>query len=180
MTKGLTQKMRAWVLWEAGFRSASSMERCGKISERSARRYITEFQSGGGWERNEYSPRTKTKQTPKVAKKVIQKAKCRRKVYTSREIGASVGISHTQVQKILKFHGISYKSIKRKIPLTAPRKAERVRFARSMRNKKPDWKRTFITDEASFWLNKAKPKKVWTDELENESVGDVHGPKIHC
>ena len=33
MAKGITQRQRAWILWEAGIRSPGSMERRGKIPE---------------------------------------------------------------------------------------------------------------------------------------------------
>ena len=63
MGKEITQKMRVKVLWDAGFRSPSSMWRYGKIPQRSAERYIQEFKNDGDHNRKYYSPREKPKAT---------------------------------------------------------------------------------------------------------------------
>ncbi len=42
-----------------------------------------------------------------------------------------------------------------------------------------DWPYVVFTDEASFWLNKSQPNKMWLeDDTEVEGRG-VHGPKLH-
>ena len=180
MAKGISQKQKAWILWEARHRTWGALKRKGNIPERTARRYIADFKAGGSWERNIYSPRTKKKTAPKIARKVIQKSKCRIKIHSSRDIGASLGISHSTVQRILKFKGISFKSYCKRLPLTEERRKNRVKFARFMQKRKREWTSTIITDEASFWLNKARPGKVWTANPEEEVGLGVHGPKAHC
>lgn len=180
MTKQFSQKQKAWILYEAGNRTSIALQRAGKIPKRSADRYLSEFRSGGSWERNAYSPRAKTKSAPRVARKVIQKSKRRTKVLSTRQIGASVGISHTLVQKILKSEGISYQAYGRRLLLTEERKRNRVKFARLMQRKRHDWASTIITDEASFWVSKSRPGKVWTTNPEKEIGAGVHGLKVHC
>ena len=71
----ITQKMRAFVLWEAGHRNPKSMLRRGKIPIRSAERYISEFRDGENWERKPYSKRTKPQQTRRIIRKFLQKPK---------------------------------------------------------------------------------------------------------
>lgn len=180
MTKGVSQKQKAWILYQAGNTTSAALQRAGKIPERSAQRYISEFNSGGSWERKAYPERAKTKTVPKVARKVIQKSRWRTRIYSSRDIGASLGISHSTVQRILRYQGISYKSYSRRLPLTKERREKRVQFARRMQKQKQKWASTIITDEASFWLNKARPGKVWTANPDEEVGLGVHGAKIHC
>ena len=43
MTKKMSQKLVAWVLWNAGHRSPAPMKRRGSIPERTARSYIADF-----------------------------------------------------------------------------------------------------------------------------------------
>lgn len=178
--KGISQKHKAWILWKAGHRTPGALKRKADIPERSGQRYIADFKSGGSWERNAYSPRAQKKTAPKIARKVIQKSRCRTRIYSTRQIGASVGVSHVTVQKILKSRGINFKSHNRRLPLTKERRTKRLRFARFMQKRKREWSSTIITDEASFWLNKSKPDKVWTSNAEEEVGRGVHGPKVHC
>lgn len=180
MGKSLSQKQRAFILWKAGICTSASLQRHCKISPRTARYYIAEFNSGGTGERRDYSPRKSSKIVPQVVRKIIRKAKSRTKILSTRQIGISVGLSHTTVQAVLKFRGLSFKSYTKRLPLTKERRERRLRFARAMQKAKGRWKSTIITDEASFWLNKARPGKVWTDDPDGEVGSQVHGPKIHC
>ena len=97
-----------------------------------------------------------------------------------RDIATAAGISHTSVQSILKYNGISYRSYSKKLPLTKERKDTRVKFAKFMQKRKKEWRSTVITDEVSFWLNKSKPSKVWTFDPQSEAALGVHGPTVHC
>ncbi len=180
MTKSISQKQKAWILYQGGNTTSVALQRAGNIPKRSADRYLSEFKSGASWERKLYSPRAKTKTIPRLVRKVIQKSKCRSKIYSSRVIGAIVDISHTTVQKILKFKGIFYKSYSRRLPLTKEKKQKRVKFARFMQKHKQGWASTIISDEASFWLNKSRPGKLWTTNPEEEVGVGAHGPKVHC
>jgi len=62
----ICQKLRAWVLWEAGHRTAKSLLRRGKIPIRSGERYVAEFRNGGNWKRKAYPQRIKPKRSPRV------------------------------------------------------------------------------------------------------------------
>lgn len=180
MVKGISQKHRAWIIWETGTRSAVTLSAKANIPERTARSYVADFKAGKTWERKPYAPRANTKNVSKVRKEVFRKAQCRTKIYSSRDIGAVVGASHTTVQRILKYNGISYQSYSKRLSLTKERREKRVKFARFMQKRKKEWRFTIITDEASFWLNKSKPGKVWTADPAKETGAGVHGPKIHC
>jgi len=43
----ICQKLRAWILWEAGYRTTKSLFRRGKIPIRSGECYKEEFRNGG-------------------------------------------------------------------------------------------------------------------------------------
>ena len=105
---------------------------------------MSEFKSGGIWERKSESTKKKRKATPKVVRKVIQKSKCRHKIYTSRNTGALEWISHSTVQRIFKFTGITYKSYSKRLPLAQPRREKRVTFARRMQKQKKQWENILV------------------------------------
>src|SRR4051794_12886713 len=111
MQAQIPQKLRAKVLWDAGYRAPKSMYRRGRIPERSAQRYIADFQEGNDWTRKEYTPRTKRNQSPKLVKKIIRKAQKRAPIYSTRQIAAHVGVSHTHVQNVLRDNGFTYSKI---------------------------------------------------------------------
>ena len=179
MTKQFTQKQKAYILWQGGALTPSALQRACKIPARTARFYIAEFNKGGTGERNDYSTRKNTKVTPRVVRKVISKAKTRTKTYSSRDIGTSFGLSHTTVQSILRVQGIFFKSFSNRLPLTPARREKRLNFAKKMQRIKNIWRKTVFTDEASFWLNRTRPGKVWTDDPNSEVGAASHGPKVH-
>lgn len=157
METEIPQKLRAQVLFEAGHRTPKSLERRGGIPERTARRYIAEFNEGGDWTRKEYTPRLKRKQSPRIIKKVIVKAVQRTKAYSSRGIGHDVGASHTHVQTILKNAGLSYKKVNKRVLINADTKAARLAYAEEMLERESDWGYVSFTDECSVWLSKSQP-----------------------
>jgi len=172
-------KVRAKVLWDAGFRTPDSLFRRGKINPRTAERYIKDFREGLSSERRPYTPREKPKQTPQIIKKVIQKARNTDKAESLRTLGTSSKVSHTQVKIILDQNGFTYKKNQKKILLTEERKAKRVKYAEEMLDREHDWPFTVFTDEASFWLSKSEPNYRWTDESMEIKGRGTHGPKIH-
>lgn len=180
MVKGISQKHKAWILWEAGITSPKTLSRKGKIPERTARSYVNDFKAGKTWERKPYSPRQKTKVCPKVIRQIFNKALCRTRIYSAREIAAAVGISHSTVIKILNSKGMSYKSRNKKLFISTDNRKKRVDFAKDMQQRADEWKSTIITDEASFLLNKSRPGKVWTANPEEENASWLYGPTVHC
>lgn len=180
MTKKFTQREKAKILWDAGHTTTKSLQRRGKIPERSARRYVREFEDGGSGERKAYKPRRNTKKTPKLVEKVLRKAKDRNKIWSSREIGTSVGASSSLVLHVLHESGVKYTTYKKKVKLTKERKDKRLSFAQEMLTKESDWGFTFFSDECSFWLSKCQPNKLWTDNPLLEEGTGIHGPKVHC
>ena len=175
----ITQKMRAKVLWDAGFRSASSMLRYGGIPQRSAERYIHEFSNGGDYQRKPYSPRNKPKKSLPIIRKVIKKARNRKKIYSLRQIGAHAGISHEHARKILKERQFKYSRYKKRVLIDDETREERLNYARNMLETESDLGHIIYSDECSFWLNHCSSDKVWTrDPMEEEGRG-THGPKIH-
>lgn len=182
MTKNLseiTQKMRAKVLWDAGFRSPSSMYRYGKIPQRSAERYIREFSMGGDHNRKAYSPRNKPKKTKGIVKKVVKKASKRDKIYTLRQIGRHAGVSHEQARKILRERQFRYSRYKKRVVINDKTRHQRLEFAQNMLNNESDFGYIIYSDECSFWLNNCRSDKVWTQDKMEEEGGGIHGPKIH-
>lgn len=178
---GITQKMRAWVLWEAGHCTPKSMLRRGKIPIRSAERYITEFRDGGNWERKPYSKRTKPQQTRRIIRKVVTKAKDRKRIHSLRHIGRHARVSPRTTGRILHRQNFAYKTCKSKVYLNEGRRTERIDFAERMLEEEPDvWNKVLISDECTFWLNRARPSKLWTQDAMLEEGTDVHGPKVHC
>jgi hypothetical protein len=51
MTKEIPQKVRAKVLFDAGYRTPRLLTKLGKIPERSAERYVSQFRKGQDHER---------------------------------------------------------------------------------------------------------------------------------
>ena len=98
MAKEFPQKLRAWILWEAGHRTPKSMRRRGSISERTAEKYIADFRRGGTWERNPYPQRYKPKQAPKVVNKVTKKAKGQKRINSLASIAKFAGVSPSQAR----------------------------------------------------------------------------------
>jgi len=180
MSEKIPPKMRAQVLYEAGYKTPKSLLRRGGIPVSTGKRYIRDFKEGKSWERKPYAPRKNTKVTPKLVRKVEKKAKDRARIWSSRTIGASEGISHTLAQTIMKDVGLHYSKYKRKMKLTPEVKSNRVKFARDMQKSESDWGFTFITDECSFWLSKSKPDRLWTEDPLKEDGTGVHGGKVHC
>ena len=78
MTKKIPQKTVAKVLWDCGIRRPASIERMSGIAERTARRYIKDFNEGGDQERKAYKPRRKPNQTPEKVRKMVSKARDRK------------------------------------------------------------------------------------------------------
>lgn len=177
----ITQKMRAWVLWEAGHRTAKSMLRRGKIPIRSAERYISEFRDGGDWRRKDYSPRVKPQQTKKKIRKVVIKARSRKKIYSLKQMGRYADVSPRTAKRILKSQMFAYKNCRKNVYLNEKRRKNRVLFAEKMQEEDPDiWNRVLISDECTIWLNRSRPSKLWTQDAMIEEGNDVHGPKVHC
>jgi len=179
MTKTITQKIRAKVLWDAGFRSASSMWRFGKIPKRSAERYINEFREGGDHNRKPYSPRTQPQKAPHKIRKVITKAQNRRRIYSLRQIGASSGLSHETTRSILKKRKFKYARFQKRIIIDDDTRQSRLNFARKMLQKESDIPFIIFSDECSFWLNHCRSSRVWTQDPMEEEGTQPHGPKVH-
>ena len=72
----------------------------GNIPERSAERYIKELREGRSLERKKYKARTKTAQTSRNVRKVIEKVKKKDKVHLLRQVGRTTGMSHMSVKRI--------------------------------------------------------------------------------
>jgi len=156
----ISQKVRAWILWEAGHRTAKSMFRRGKILIRKAERYIADFRKGLDWKRKSYPPRIKRKQTKTIFQKVERKAQNRRRAQSLRSIATSNQISPTTAGKILKSKGFLYSSINKRLKITDSKKKKRVEWVRLMFEDNSVWERIFITDKCSFWLGRSKPNKL--------------------
>ena len=97
----LSKKERAKAIYDTGQRTANAMIRGAQVSERTAYRYLAEFKTGGGVERKKYKTRANTKRTSKLVKKVMRKAKDRRRIWSTRAIGSSCGISHITARKTM-------------------------------------------------------------------------------
>lgn len=183
MAKSLTeicQKLRAKVLWDAGHRTPKSMFRRGNIPERSAKRYISAFRHGQYHTRKPYPKRVKVAQKRAVVQRVVRKAQTRKRFYSLRDMAIDNDISHMTVKSILRRYGFNYSSYKKRFVLTDKAKKARLRFARKMQRQKSVWKKTYITDECSFWLSRSQPGKIWTQDPLQETGGGTHGEKVHC
>ena len=181
MVREISASVRAEVLWDAGHRTPKSLMRRGNIPLRTAERYISKLRKGESLECKQYTRRAKPSKTPQLVRKVIKKANNRRHAWTSREIGSKTRTSHTQVQRILNDNGYKYKKYKKRVRVNADTRKDRVEFAEEMQDKESDWGFIFFTDECSFWLNRSKPGKLWTqDAMDEEVSGGAHGPKVHC
>ena len=112
MTKKIPQKTVAKVLWDCGFQRPGSIERLSGIPERTARRYIKQFNDGGDHERNAYKPRKKPSQTPEKVRKVISKARNRKQIHSLKDIGQKAGMSKESARRILKNEGFKYPLIR--------------------------------------------------------------------
>jgi len=88
-------------------------------------------------------------------------------------------VSPQTAKRILNSKGLKYSKCYKRVYLNEERKRERVRFAQRMLDEDFDWHRVSITDECNIWLNKCRPKTLWTDNALLEEGSDVHGPKIH-
>lgn len=177
---GVCQKLRAWILWEAGHRTPKSLFRRGKIPIRSGERYIAEFKADGNWERKLYRQRIKPKQNATIVRKVITKARNRKKIYSLKKIGRSAGVSPKTAQRILRLKGFSYSTYKKKIYLNERRRIKRIEFAESMLEEDDSiWNKLLFTDECSIWLNRSRPSRLWTENAMEEEGTDSHGPKVH-
>lgn len=169
----IPQKVRAKVLWDAGFRTPDSMFRRGKVNPRTAERYIKDFKEGASWERKPYTPRAKPKQTPQIIKKVITKARNTDIAPSLRGIARASKISHTQAKIILDDHDFTYSRTIKKIHLNEERRQNRVKYAQDMLSRDYDWPFVAFTDESSFWLNKCHPTKRWMQDLIELNGGKI-------
>jgi len=176
----ISPKARAKALYDAGSRSAISLAKGAGVCVRTAYNYLAEFKEGVSCERKNYKPRKKYKRTSKLEQKVIRKAKERKHIYSTRAIGASVGISHTLTQQILKENQFKFQRYQRQLKLVKENITERLKFAREMKRRWIDWGFIIFTDECSFWREDMRPEKIWTDDPENEEGIGTHGIKIHC
>lgn len=172
-------KTRAKALYDAGSRTANALMRGANISQATAYRYLAEFKEGGTHERKPYKQRAKPKQTSKIQKKVLQKAKERNRIWSTRAIGSYAGVSHTQARIIMVNHGFKYQRYKRQLKLTEENMKLRLKFARERLRKWSDWGYMFFSDECSFWRVNTKPEKLWTNEPLNEQGTGTKGIKIN-
>ena len=176
----ISSKTKAKVLFDSGKTSAKQIAKQVKVSDRTAYRYLAEFKEGGTDKRKKYKKRNCPKRTSKLQKKVIQKAKDRQKIWSTREIGNACGISHTLARNVMIEKGLKYQSYSKQIKLTDQIKRERLEFARKMKAKESDWGFIIFTDECSFSQQDSKPKRVWTDTPDKEEGTGTHGFKVHC
>ena len=180
MVKEIPQKVRAKVLWDAGFRTPASMKKRGKIPERSAARYISLFKEEATWERSPYPQRAKPSRRPEIVRKVIAKVRNPRKAESLRSIGKACNVSHMTVKNILRDQNFTYKRTQKRVKVDEETKENRIAFAREMEANESDWGFTIFTDECSFWLNKCQPSKSWSNGQNDRESQGSHGPKIHC
>ena len=126
----IPQKTVAKVLWDAGFRSPRSMKCRGNIPERSAEGISNVLRK--------LESITEKNAAQKLSKS-IEKAKNRRKIYSTREIGREVDVSHTQVSRILKDAGFKYGHYKKKVIISEDTRVSRLNLPRRMTDKESDW-----------------------------------------
>lgn len=182
MTGKIPQKIRAQVLWEAGHRTAKSMKRRGGIPVRSAERYIKDLKEGKSLERKPTPSRSNPRNRSNLAKKVIRKVKAK-EAQSLRDLANATGVSHTHIKSVLNENGYYVCSTnKNKVRIPEKARQKRRRFAEDMQDRESDWPFVIFSDECSFWLNKSKPNRIWTNKTDNsmEIEGTTtHGPKIH-
>lgn len=176
----INPKIRAKALYDANQRTPTSIMRGAQVSRRTAFRYLAEFKKEDPHERPEIQVRKKKKRTSKLEKKVIRKAQERKRIWSTREIGSSVGVSHTTVQLILRENKIKYQRYNRQLKLTKENVDKRLQFARNMKRRECDWGFVMFTDECSFWKENTKPNRLWTNDPLNEEGTGTHGIKVHC
>jgi len=97
-------------------------------------------------------------------------------------MGRHAGISPRTTKRILRSQKFSYKRCNSKIFLDEERRNERISFAEKMlkRRNASIWDRVLISDECTFYLNRARPSKLWTQDAMLEEGTKIHGPKVHC
>ena len=132
MTKEIPQKVRVKVLWDAGFRSPGSLKRRGKIPEGSAFCYISEFKNGGYHNRKYYPKRKKPSQAVQVVRKVLKKAKDRKKIRSLRDIEREVGIGKDSVREILKGKGLKFVHYKKRVFINEETRKNKLKLAQRM------------------------------------------------
>jgi len=173
MTKSITQKIRAKVLWDAGFRSASSMLRFGKIPITTAERYIQELREDGNHNRNECFPRTKPQKAPPKIRKVILKARKRTKIYLLRQKVKYAGMNHKTTRAILLERKLKYSCYKKRVLIDEDTRQQRFNFARNMLERESDFGLI-----CSFGVNQCRSGRVWTQNAMEEEV-QAHSPKVY-
>ena len=95
-------------------------------------------------------------------------------------MGRHANVSSQTAKRILNSKGYKYSKFYKRVYLNEERREERVEFAQRMLDEEFDWSKVLISDECSIWLNKCKPKTLWTKNTMLEEGSDTHGPKIHC
>jgi len=70
---------------------------------------------------------------------VLQRAKDRRRIWSSRGIASSVGISHQTAIAIMHENQFMYQSYNKQVKLTSEVMKERILFAREMKKRESDW-----------------------------------------
>lgn len=179
MSKIIPQKLRAQVLWEAGFQTPKSLKRRGKIPIRSGERYIKDFREGVFYEEKKGYKWRLTQNRSKLQEKILKKAQDRKKRLSLREIATASGISHGTVRNVLINNGFSYRNTQKRVHITEETKEKRLKFAKQMSRRDVDWTRVIFTDECSFWLHRCKKNKAWTSDAMEIEGRTMHGPKVH-
>jgi len=173
-------KLKAKAIFDSGQTKATAIARGAGVSERTAFRYLAEFKEEEPEISKNSQVRRKKKRTSKLEAKVIAKARDRKKIWSTRAIGASVGLSHTTVRTIIVEKGFKFQKYNKELRLDADNIKERLNFAKEMKGRDLEWGFTIFTDECSFWQSNTKPDRLWTeDPFKEEGVG-IHGLKLHC
>ena len=189
MEEEIDPKIRLQVLFENGMTSPITLSNTLGMPLRTAERYVAKLRRGESLDRKAYSKRA-GKVTANLRAQVIRKAVKSKKVKSSRQIGHSVGLSHTSVLKILDDRGFKYCRSKKTLIITPEDQLKRQDFAREMVNRESDWPYMFITDECSIWIEKTVPRGTWAQaqgeameeevKEENYRVGQGrYGAKVH-
>ena len=179
MTRTIPQRTVAKVLYDCGISRPASIQRMSGIPERTARLYIKDFNEGKDHERKKYKTRTKPAQTPENVRKVIAKARNRKKIRSLKDIGRETGVSSETARRILKKKSFRYSGYKKRLVIPEESKKARLALAEKMITRESDWGYVVFTDECSFWLNRSKPNKLWTEDAMEEEGRQSHGPKVH-
>ena len=107
MIRSLTQKEKAKVIWDCGNKTPRALMNTANIPLRTAERYASEFRLGGNAERKKYPARKKPAQTTAKVRKVIDKAKNRKRASSLRDMGRTANVSHMTAKRILQNHGFN-------------------------------------------------------------------------